>query len=185
MSTSAEGNDPTDPTRGPARDPGREPEPGADPATGTGVPAQEPAMVEEPLLEPDSGVAAPERTDRPSGALGAETLALTALFLLAVTVLSSQLVQLFTTVVLIGGQPVPVDQVSQFSVQLLIGGGLAALTAILAGLALALASFRTRPWARWLAASVLIVSLLLVLLAVVAYVMMPAGSTPQPMPMPN
>lgn len=175
MSTSPEDNDPTDRTQGTDRTPDADDAPGAEsrvPFTseeyrGAGV---------------DAGAATPQEEGfaKPSGPLSAETFALTALALLAVTALSSQLLQLFTTAILVGDQPVPMDQVTQLSTQIIIGGTAAAVTALTAGLALALSDTGSRPWARWAATAALIVSLLLLILAVVAYALLPAGTELQP-----
>ncbi|GHD27204.1 hypothetical protein [Nocardiopsis kunsanensis] len=122
---------------------------------------------------------------RPGGLLGSETFALTAVFLLALTLLSSQIVQLFSTVLQIGDQPVPHDQVAQLSNQALVGGGLALLTVLFAALALVLTNMGTRPWARWLAMANVIVGVLFVIMAVLTYVMIPAGTEPQMPQMPS
>lgn len=129
-----------------------------------------------------SGAVAAE--PRTGGLLGAETFALSAVFLLAVTLLSSQLVQLFSSVMQIGDQPVPHEQVAQLSNQALVGGGLALLTMLFAGLALVLADMGTRAWARWGAMATIIVGLLFVIIAALTYVMIPAGSEPQMPEMP-
>ncbi|WP_017616440.1 phage holin family protein [Nocardiopsis salina] len=126
-------------------------------------------------------VAAQPRT---GGLLGSETFTLSAVFLLAVTLMSSQLVQLFSSVMQIGDQPVPHEQVAQLSNQALVGGGLALLTVLFAGLALVLADVGTRAWARWGAMATIIVGLLFVIVAALTYVMIPAGSEPQMPEMP-
>ncbi|NYH50991.1 hypothetical protein HNR06_000580 [Nocardiopsis arvandica] len=189
MSTSPEDREPNDRARDAegARAADDAPATGAEPSftpqEGTGT---------EPSFAPreDSGAeaAAPRGEGEapaepgPGGALSAETLALTALVLLAVTVFSGQLLQLFTTMVLIGDQPVPVDQVTQFSIQVIISGLSAAVAALVAGISLLMTRAGTRPWARWVATTALIVSLLLVLLAVVTYILMPAGTEMQQPP---
>lgn len=122
---------------------------------------------------------------RPGGLFGAETFSLTAVFLLALTLLSSQIVQLFSTVLQIGDQPVPHEQVAQLSNQALVGGGLALLTVLFAALALVLTNMGTRPWARWSAMATIIVGLLFVIMAVLTYVMIPAGTEPQMPQMPS
>ncbi|WP_150236338.1 hypothetical protein [Nocardiopsis quinghaiensis] len=143
----------------------------------------------EPSFAPQEGAGAEAAAPReegespaepgPGGILSAETFALTSLVLLAVTVLSGQLFQLFTTMLLIGDQPVPSNQVAQFSTQVVISGVAAAVAALAAGISLLMAGAGTRPWARWVATTALIVSLLLVLLAVVTYILMPAGAEMQ------
>lgn len=182
MSTPPEDNDPFDRTDPAGDEPG--PNPPETPAADSGAPS---FVGAHGGTRPDtddagaegSGEAVPAQApDRSSGLLSAETFALTALALFAMTVFSGQLVQLFTTVTLIGDQPVPEDQVAQFSTQVLIGGGLALLTALVAVLALVLSGPRSRPWARWVAGAMLIASLLLLLMAIVTYVQMPAGTAP-------
>lgn len=122
---------------------------------------------------------------RPGGLFGSETFSLTAVFLLALTLLSSQIVQLFSSILQIGDEPIPHEQVAQLSTQSLSGGGLALLTVLFAALALVLADTGTRAWARWGAMASIIVGLLLVILAILTYVMIPAGSEPQAPQMPT
>ena len=119
--------------------------------------------------------AAPASEPHPGGVFSAETFGLTTLLLLAVTILSSQLTEIFTSVLLVGGQAVAIEQVAQLNIQLLVGGVLSVITVLTAVLALVLADTGTRPWARWAAAAALIVGLLFVLVAVASYIMVPAG----------
>lgn len=112
---------------------------------------------------------------RPGGFFSAETFGLTALLLLAVTIMTGQLIEIFTNLLLIGGQAIPVEQVAQLNIQLLVGGVLCLITALTAVLALVLADAGTRPWARWAGAAALIISLLLVIVAVISYLLVPAG----------
>ena len=126
----------------------------------------------------DHGVGAetaPPPGPRPGGVFSAETFGLTALLLLAVTLLSGQLLEIFTSVLLVGGQPVPVEQVAQINLQLLVGGVLAVIAALTAVLSLVLADAGTHPWARWVGTAALIVSLLLALVAMASYILVPAG----------
>lgn len=119
--------------------------------------------------------AAPVSEPRPGGFFSAETFGLTALLLLAVTLMTGQIIEIFTNLLLIGGQAIPVEQVAQLNIQLLVGGILGLITALTAVLALVLADAGTRPWARWVSAAALITSLLLVIVAVVSYLLVPAG----------
>lgn len=125
-------------------------------------------------------VAAEPRT---GGVLSAETFALTGLFLLAVTVFSGQLIQVFSSVLLIGDQPIQIQQAAQLNAQVVISGLLAALTAVLAGLGLVLSGRGTRPWARWMATATLIVGVLFIILAAVTFTLVPAGAEPEMPPM--
>ena len=97
---------------------------------------------------------------------------------------SSQIVQLFGTATQLGDQPVQHEQVAQLSNQALVGGGLALLTVLFAALALAPADMGTRGWARWSAMATVIVGLLFVIVAVLTYIMIPAGTDPQMPEMP-
>ncbi|MGW9347851.1 hypothetical protein [Nocardiopsis flavescens] len=115
------------------------------------------------------------------GVLSAETFALVGLALLAVTVLSGQLVELFTGMVLVGGNPIAAEQITQIRTQIAAGGTLALLTALASALSLALANAGSRPWARWAATAGLIVGLLFVLVAVAAFLMIPDAAPAQPM----
>src|SRR5699024_6441751 len=73
---------------------------------------------------------APASGTRPGGVFSAETFGLTALLLLAMTLLSGQLLEIFTNVLFIDGNPVPVEHVDQFSTPIDRGGGLAAIRAL-------------------------------------------------------
>ena len=81
--------------------------------------------------------------------------------------------------------PSPHEQVAQLSNQALVGGSLALLTVLFAALALVLTNMGTRPWARWIAMANVIVGLLFVIMAVLTYVMIPAGTEPQMPQMPS
>lgn len=122
---------------------------------------------------------------RTGGVFSAETFALTGVFLLAVTVFSGQLIQIFGSVLLIGDEPVQAQEVAQLNSQVIISGLLAALTVVLAGLGLALSGRGTRPWARWVATATLIVGVLFILLAVATYLQVPVGAEPEMPPMPT
>ncbi|WP_159942259.1 MULTISPECIES: hypothetical protein [unclassified Nocardiopsis] len=206
MSTAPGDNEPTE------RAPGTDPETDGDPAGGAAAPQPEGnrprfAAHEEdtgiPFAGPDEDPAAPGEPQAPaedraaaeatappergrrrglSEALSAETFALTALVLVVIPLISGQLPQLLATVFLIGGQPIAVEQARQLSIQILVSGAPAVVSAAVAGLSLVLAGVRTRPWARWAAAASLIVSLLLVVVAVVAYVLVPEGTQLPPPP---
>ncbi|WP_223830218.1 hypothetical protein [Nocardiopsis quinghaiensis] len=117
---------------------------------------------------------------RPGGVLSTETFSLVALFLLAITVFSGQLIGLLATVSSIGDQPVAAAQVAQLNTQITVSGTLAAATALTAALAFVLSGTGTRHWARWTASAVLITGLLLVVVAVLTYLQVPAGVEQQP-----
>jgi len=118
---------------------------------------------------------APASGTRPGGVFSAETFGLTALLLLAMTLLSGQLLEIFTNVLFIDGNPVPVEQVDQFSTQIVVGGVLAAISVLTSVLALVLSDAGTHPWARWVSTATFIVGLLLVIIAVLSYIMLPEG----------
>lgn len=113
---------------------------------------------------------------RPGGAFSAETFALVGLVLLGVTVMSGQLIEMFTSMILLGGQPIAPQQIDQIEIQLMIGGAMALLVVIFAGLSLTLTNAGTRPWAKWGATTALIVALLFVLAAAVAYYLVPEAA---------
>ncbi|WP_017605872.1 hypothetical protein [Nocardiopsis alkaliphila] len=113
---------------------------------------------------------------RPGGAFSAETFALVGLVLLAVTIMSGQLIEMLTSMILVSGQPIAPEQIGQIEIQLMIGGAMALLTVIFAGLSLTLTNPGTRPWAKWSATAALIVALLLVLAAAVAYYLIPEAA---------
>ncbi|WP_306367779.1 hypothetical protein [Nocardiopsis sp. CC223A] len=161
---------------------------------GAGQPTFEPATA---VAEaPEAGHDGPEHTGgEPSaeegaeaaaapaggGAFSAETFALVGLALLAVTILSGQLVQILTSMILVGGQPIAAEQIAQIRVQIAAGGTLALLTVVASLLSLALRAVATRPWARWAAMAGTIVGALFVLVGATAFLLIPEAAPPQPM----
>ncbi len=121
----------------------------------------------------------------PGGVFSAETFALTSLILLAVPIVSGQILQLLTAVLLIRDQTVAVEQVSQMSIQAAVSGAPALLAALAAALSLALSRRGTRYWARWVALASLIMSLLLVIAALMTFVLLPAGTDLPPPAFPS
>lgn len=168
-----------------------------------------PEAAGQPTFEPATAVAAqtpgaeygePERTDAEptgeeaadaaaagggagagGGAFSAETFALVGLALLAVTILSGNLVEILTSMILIGGQPIAVEQIAQIRIQISAGAALALLTAVVSLLSLTLGSAATRPWAKWAATAGAIVGALFVFAGVVAFLLIPEAAPPQPM----
>lgn len=143
-----------------------------DPEAGDG-----PAGEEHPAGEDGGAVAAPAA----GGVFSAETFALVGLALLAVTIQSGQLVELFTGMVLVGGQPIAAEQISQIRIQISAGGALALLTAFASALSLLLGTAATRLWARWAAMAGTIVGTLFVLAGAAAFLLIPEAAAPQPM----
>lgn len=189
MSTTPEDN------TGP-EDAGRAPEgtgqPTFEPATATGEPtAGEPAgggpEAEQGGPEHPEGESTGEEGARAAaapaggGALSAETFALVGVALLAVTVLSGQLVELLTGMILVGGQPIAAEQIAQIRVQISAGGALALLAAVSSLLSLILGTAATRPWATWVATAGIIVGVLLMLVGAAAFLLIPEAAPPQPM----
>ena len=115
---------------------------------------------------------------RPGGAFSAETFAVVGLVLLGVTVMSGRLIEMLTSMILVGGQAIAPEQVSHIELQLMAGGAVALLTVLFAGLSLTLTNLGTRPWAKWGATATLIVGLLFVITAAVAYYLMPEAAEP-------
>ncbi|MFD3686621.1 phage holin family protein [Nocardiopsis sp. NPDC058631] len=115
-----------------------------------------------------------------SGVFSTETFGIVGLVLLAVTVFSGQLLEILTSLLLVGGQPIGADQVTQISTQIMLGGAAALLTVVVSALALALSGARTRPWGRWVSAAALITGLLFVILAAVSYLLIPDAAPVMP-----
>lgn len=137
---------------------------------------QDPDQEGDPNTEGAEPVAGSTSDPRPGGVLSAETFGLVALVLLGVTIMSGQLLEMLTSMILVSGQPIAPEQIGQIEIQLMIGGAMALLTVIFAGLSLTLTNPGTRPWAKWSATAALIVALLLVLAAAVAYYLIPEAA---------
>ncbi|MEU0489344.1 hypothetical protein ABZ249_08945 [Nocardiopsis sp. NPDC006139] len=115
------------------------------------------------------------------GAFSAETFALVGVALLAVTILSGQLVQILTSMILVGGEPIAAEQIAQIRIQIAAGGTLALLTVVTSLLSLLLGTATTRPWAKWAAMVGIIVGVLFVLAGAAAFLLIPEAAPPQPM----
>ena len=113
---------------------------------------------------------------RPGGVFSAETFAIIGLVLLGVTVMSGQLLEMLTSMILVSGQPIAPEQIGHIELQLMMGGAVALLSVLAAGLALALINPGTRSWAKWGATATIIVGLLFVAVAAVAFYMVPEAA---------
>ncbi|MFE1169632.1 hypothetical protein [Nocardiopsis sp. NPDC058789] len=127
-----------------------------------------------------------ETEPRPGGAFSSETLSIVGLALLAVTIFSSQLLELLTSMIMLGGQPIEGGQIRSIEAQLWMGGAVSLLTVLASTLALALLNRGTSPWARWSATATTVVGFLFVLVAAAAFLLVPDAAPQQMMPpMPN
>lgn len=127
-----------------------------------------------------------ETEPRPGGAFSSETLSIVGLALLAVTIFSGQLLELLTSMIMLGGQPIEGGQIRSIEAQLWMGGAVALLTVLASTLALALLNRGTSLWARWSATATTVVGFLFVLVAAAAFLLVPDAAPQQMMPtMPN
>ncbi len=127
-----------------------------------------------------------EAEPRPGGAFSTETLSIVGLALLAVTIFSGQLLELLTSMIMLGGQPIDAGQVRSIEAQLWMGGAVSLLTVLASTLALALLNRGSSPWARWTATATTVVGFLFVLVAAAAFLLVPDAAPQQMMPpMPN
>ncbi|WP_067606005.1 hypothetical protein [Nocardiopsis listeri] len=161
---------------------GTEPEPEASTET-----PHEAAEGQDPDQEGDLNddaepVAGSTADHRPGGALSAETFGIVGLVLLGVTIMSGQLLEMLTSMILVSGQPIAPEQIGHIELQLMMGGGVALLAVLFAGLSLALLNPGTRPWAKWGATATVIVGLLFVIIAAVTFYMVPEAAEQQMMP---
>ena len=171
------------------------------PAEGSPQPKFEPGVATEPPVAPEDPGAADgglggEELDheddhefevtpaepRTGGAFSSETLSIVSVALLAVTVLSGQLLEILTSMILVGGQAIDPNQIRQIEMQIWMGGAVALLTVLSATLALALLNKGTRHWAKWTATATTIVGFLLVLIAAAAFLLIPEAAPQQMMP---
>ncbi|MFE9246486.1 hypothetical protein [Nocardiopsis sp. NPDC006938] len=127
-----------------------------------------------------------EPEPRPGGGFSTETLSIVGVALLAVTISSGQLLELLTSMIMLGGQPIDAGQIRSIEAQLWMGGAVALLTVLASALALTLLNAGSRSWARWTATATLVVGVLFVLVAAAAFLLVP-DAAPQQMlpPMPN
>ncbi len=119
---------------------------------------------------------------RTGGAFSSETLSIVSAALLAVTVLSGQLLEILSSMILVGGQAIDPNQIRQIEMQIWMGGAVALLTVLFATLALALLNRGTRDWAKWTATATAIVGFLFVLVAAAAFLLIPEAAPQQMMP---
>lgn len=126
--------------------------------------------------------AAPPAEPRTGGAFSSETLSIVGVVLLAVTILSGQLLEILTSMILVGGQAIDPNQIRQIEMQIWMGGAAALLTVLSSTLALALLNSGTRHWAKWTATATTIVGFLFVLVAAAAFLMVPEAAPQQMLP---
>lgn len=119
---------------------------------------------------------------RPGGAFSAETLSIVGVALLAVAIFSGQLLEILTSMILVGGEPIEGAQIRQIEMQIWMGGAVALLTVLTSTLALALLNKGTRQWARWTATATTIVGFLFVLVAAASFLLIPEAAPQQMMP---
>ncbi|GHC91459.1 hypothetical protein GCM10007079_38790 [Nocardiopsis terrae] len=148
-----------------------------------------PGTTEAPETEENQYGTAPEAEfgavpaePRTGGAFSTETLSIVSVVLLAVTILTGQLLEILTSMLLVGDQTVDPAQIRQIEMQVWMGGAVALLTVLTSTLALALHNWGTRPWAKWTATATTIVGLLFVIVAAAAFLLMPEASPQQMMP---
>ncbi|WP_017581578.1 hypothetical protein [Nocardiopsis valliformis] len=173
------------------------------PAAGTPQPKFEPGFATEPPVaaqgtEPAEGgldgaehgqeydheheFAVAPAEPRTGGAFSSETLSIVGAALLAVTVLSGQLLEILTSMILVGGQAIDPNQIRQIEMQIWMGGAVALLTVLSSTLALALLNSGTRHWARWTATATTIVGFLFVLVAAASFLLIPEAAPQQMLP---
>lgn len=143
---------------------------------------QNPDQSGDPYADDAESVAGSTADLRPGGVLSAETFGIVGLVLLGVTIMSGQLLEMLTSMILVSGQPIAPEQIGHIELQLMMGGGAALLAVLFAGLSLALVNPGTRPWAKWGATATVIVGLLFVIIAAVAFYLVPEAAEQQMMP---
>ena len=124
----------------------------------------------------------PPAEPRTGGAFSSETLSIVSVVLLAVTVLSGQLLEILTSMILVGGQAIDPNQIRQIEMQIWMGGAAALLTVLSAPLAPALHKAGTRHWAKWTATATAIMGFLFVLVAAAAFLLIPEAAPQQMLP---
>lgn len=145
------------------------------PSEKTGSAASDPQGDERAQTE--AGGAFLSGTPLPSagGLFSAETFGITGLMLFAVTALNTRLLQLFGLFAVgRGSQGGLVENASAFSAEVMVAGGLSALSVLAGALSLFLGGPTTRAWSRWIAAATVIVGTLLLLASVLTYVSLPS-----------
>ncbi|QUX30692.1 hypothetical protein KGD83_09455 [Nocardiopsis akebiae] len=118
---------------------------------------------------------APVRT--PSGLFAAETFSVIALMLFALTALNTRLFELFGFF-FVGRVPTDTSagEASALAAEVMVAGGLSALTVLAGALSLLRGGAATRAWSRWGAAAAVIVGTLLVVVSVLTFATLPSGS---------
>lgn len=154
------------------------PEAGSTGAAGTaGAPEQ--ARTQGARQENDASGAfiagAPVRS--PSGLFAAETFSVIALMLFALTALNTRLFELFGFF-FVGRVPTDTSagEASALAAEVMVAGGLSALTVLAGALSLLRGGAATRAWSRWGAAAAVIVGTLLVVVSVLTFATLPNGS---------
>ncbi|WP_444960739.1 hypothetical protein [Nocardiopsis sp. M1B1] len=129
--------------------------------------------------ESDAGGAfiagAPVRS--PSGLFAAETFSVIALMLFALTALNTRLFELFGFF-FVGRVPTDTSagEASALAAEVMVAGGLSALTVLAGALSLLRGGAATRAWSRWGASAAVIVGTLLVVVSVLTFATLPSGS---------
>ncbi|MEU1899881.1 hypothetical protein ABZ512_15995 [Nocardiopsis dassonvillei] len=113
----------------------------------------------------------------PSGLFAAETFSVIALMLFVLTALNTRLFELFGFF-FVGRVPTDTSagEASALAAEVMVAGGLSALTVLAGALSLLRGGAATRAWSRWGAAAAVIVGTLLVVVSVLTFVTLPSGS---------
>jgi hypothetical protein len=113
----------------------------------------------------------------PSGLFAAETFGVIALMLFVLTALNTRLFELFGFF-FVGRVPTDTSagEASALAAEVMVAGGLSALTVLAGALSLLRGGAATRAWSRWGAAAAVIVGTLLVVVSVLTFVTLPSGS---------
>ncbi|NKY98028.1 hypothetical protein [Nocardiopsis alborubida] len=113
----------------------------------------------------------------PGGLFAAETFSVIALMLFALTALNTRLFELFGFF-FVGRVPTDTSagEASALAAEVMVAGGLSALTVLAGALALLRSNAGTRAWSRWGAAAAVIVGTLLVVISVLTFITLPSGA---------
>ncbi|WP_435112716.1 hypothetical protein [Nocardiopsis synnemataformans] len=113
----------------------------------------------------------------PGGLFAAETFSVIALMLFALTALNTRLFELFGFF-FVGRVPTDTSagEASALAAEVMVAGGLSALTVLAGALALLRSDAGTRAWSRWGAAAAVIVGTLLVVISVLTFITLPSGA---------
>ena len=111
------------------------------------------------------------------GLFAAETFSVIGLLLFALTTLHTRLFELFSWFFLSGAAPShSPQQAGMLTAEVVVAGGLSALSVLAAAAALFRGNTATRAWSRWSAAATVVVGSLLLLVSVLTFVSLPSGS---------